>query len=105
MKVLNAFSFNMIAEFPVTVEARQLSVDEIRQVLDSESIESCVGHADTAAVFGSVLGREVAANRATVSLEKGETVVIGQYRGPRLEEGTTSLPDGATIEWLLVAVL
>lgn len=104
MKLLNAFSFNMIAEFPVTVKAEVVTADDAKQLLDG-NVESCVGHADTAAVFGAVLGCDVAANRATVSLVKGDKVVVGQYRGPRLEEGTTTLPDGATIEWLVVTVL
>ncbi len=65
---------------------------------------SAVGHADTAAVFSSVLGVPIAANRATISLGKGERALVGQYRGPRLPEGATQLPEGATIQWMVVSV-
>ena len=28
---------------------------------------------------------------------------MGQYSGPRLPEGSTSLPEGATIKWYLIS--
>lgn len=104
MLLLNAFSFNMIKEFPVTVEAREVDTAVAIDLL-SEGFESAVGHADTAAVFGSVLGVDVPAVRATVSLNKGAMALVGQYVGPRLAEGSTTLPEGATIKWLVVSVL
>ena len=65
-------------------------------------IISAVGHADTAAVFAAVLGRPVAVNRATIKLAPGQCLLVGQYIGPRLPEGATTLPEGATIEWWVV---
>jgi len=66
--------------------------------------KSIVGHADTAAVLSSILGMEVKFNRETVSLVKGDTLIVGQYKGPRMEEGCKALPPGATIEWLFVTI-
>jgi hypothetical protein len=103
MMLLNAFSFNMCGAFPVTVHATELTLGEAQQHL-AEGFESAVGHADTAAVFANVLGLTVEARRATVSLKTGDRAVVGQYRGPRLAEGATELPEGATIQWLLVEV-
>lgn len=103
MKLLNAFSLNMIEAFPASVRAREICAAEA-QAEAQQGLESAVGHADTAAVFGSVLGTPVAANRTTITLKKGEEVLVGQYRGPRLPEGATELPTGATIQWLLVEV-
>ena len=102
MRITNAFSLNMIASFPVAVTVEEISVEQAR-VLASDA-ESVVGHADTAAVFSDVLGFEVPANRATVSLVKGDRLLVGQYRGPRLPEGASQLPEGATIQWLTVVV-
>lgn len=65
---------------------------------------SAVGHADTAAVFSSVLGVEVPCNRATVALKEGDVALVGQYSGPRLPEGANCLPEGATIKWFIVGV-
>lgn len=42
--------------------------------------------------------------RFSVDWELGEgaedaLTLVGQYRGPRLPDGATTLPEGATIEW------
>ena len=100
--LLNAFSLNMVSSFPVSFEAREVTIDEARAM--APGLTSAVGHASTAAVFSDVLGTEVQANRATVALKSGDRVLVGQYRGPRLEEGVTTLPEGATIQWIVVTV-
>lgn len=102
MRITNAFSLNMVAAFPVNVTVEEISVEQARVL--AADCESVVGHADTAAVFSDVLGLEVPANRATVSLNKGDGLLVGQYRGPRLPEGAHQLPEGATIQWLTVTV-
>jgi len=100
--ILNAFSLNMLALVPARISVREITVEQAA-ILAGE-MTSAVGHADTAAVFSAVLGTTVPTNRATVSLSQGMTVLVGQYRGPRLPEGATALPEGATIQWLLVTV-
>lgn len=100
--ILNAFSFNMISRFPATVNAAVVS-QELAQEL-AQGAPSAVGHPDTARVFEEVLGCPVPANRANVALTAGDVVLVGQYRGPRLPEGATELPEGATIEWLRVSI-
>jgi len=102
MFLLNAFSLNMISAFPVEIRVEEISLEEAKSL--AANTRSAVGHADTANVFGSVLGINVPTNRATVSLEIGERALIGQYIGPRLQEGATILPEGATIKWLLITL-
>ncbi len=102
MKLLNAFSLNMVPVFPTDIHIEEIPLTQAQEL--ATDLESAVGHADTAAVFSSVLGTSVATNRANVSLSQGETVLVGQYRGPRLPEGCKTLPEGATIQWLLVTV-
>ena len=110
--ILNSFSPNMLSQFPASVYFEEMPLDEVRKLYaDAESrnknpepLPSAVGHADTAAVFSSELSMTVPANRLNVSLTKGDRAIIGQYRGPRLPEGTTTLPEGATIMWLQVEV-
>ncbi len=103
MKLANAFSLNMVAAFPATIHAEEITSEKARELLASD-FESVVGHPNTAAVFGEQLGIQVQANRTTISLSSGDQMVVGQYRGPRLPEGATSLPEGATIQWLLVTL-
>jgi hypothetical protein len=102
MKILNGFSFNMVANFPATVRAEEISLEKAREIA-ARGLDSVVGHQDTAAVYGQQLGVVVPPVRSTVSLH-GETALIGQYRGPRMPEGCKELPAGATIQWLLVTV-
>lgn len=104
MKLLNAFSFNMIGSFPVTVEAVEISAYYAAYLFSVDPVESFVGHPDTAAVFTDVLGLNVPAVRGNASLVKDDVVIVGQYVGPRLPEGATKLPEGATIKWLHVTI-
>ena len=101
MYLLNAFSLNMLAG-NADIHVREVSLDTARNL--ARVATSAVGHADTAAVFADVLGVPVACNRVSVTLEDGDTALVGQYSGPRLPEGATSLPEGATIKWMIVRV-
>jgi hypothetical protein len=102
MLLLNAFSLNM-TEHPAIIRTRPLIVEEARRLL-APGFASAVGHADTAALFSAILGLEVPANRMTIRLQPGDKAIVGQYIGPRLPEGATTLPPGAAILWLLVEV-
>lgn len=101
MFLLNAFSLNMLTG-NADISVRQVSLDVARNL--AQVATSAVGHADTAAVFADVLGVPVPCNRASVTLGDGEAALVGQYSGPRLPEGATTLPEGATIKWLVVGV-
>jgi hypothetical protein len=111
MKVylLNAFSLNMI---PADAQGGKVVWSRIgvkagadmsagaEGILDyGRDFVSAVGHADTAAVFASVLGFTVPTNRVNVTLQPGDIAVVGQYVGPRLPEGAKELPVGARIDW------
>lgn len=91
-----------VARMPVPLgNARGWMEDWVEAEAETEII-SAVGHADTAAVFSAILGREVPVNRISVKLGPGSLGLVGQLVGPRLPEGATTLPEGATIEWWLV---
>lgn len=104
MLLLNAFSLNMVAEFPASFSVEEISLSLVREILKDLGLESAVGHEDTASLFGQMLGMPVGYNRVNNSLAKGDSVIVGQYRGPRLPEGASELPEGATIKWLRVTV-
>lgn len=67
--------------------------------------ESAVGHADTAALFSALLGRPVEQVRRSVQLGDEDVLLVGQYVGPRLPEGSTTLPAGAAVRWLVVEII
>jgi hypothetical protein len=117
----NAFSLQMQGENDCYT--RRVTLDEAKGVavnlvpgpyIDRESekdgsdaiysltAQSCVGHTDIAAVLSGLIGYTVPVNRVSVSLKPGDTLVVGQYVGPRLPEGCSVLPEGARIEWYVV---
>lgn len=98
MYISNAFSFNMVSvDNFMLVRAEKISCSDI-----PKDVVSAIGHADTARVVSGILGFEVACNRMQVSLEPGDILYLAQYKGPRLPEGATTLPEGATLEFLKV---
>jgi len=100
----NAFSLNMLHTANMGPVGAMLIVTEVRAKAIPVCAVSIVGHADTAALFSTMLGREVAFNRTSVTLHGSDTLFVGQYSGPRLPEGATALPDGATVKWLKVTI-
>ena len=91
MYLLNAFSLQMINEFPTNVKFEE--VDTI-----PNGLVSAIGHQDTANVLG------VPMNRVNVSLSKGDVAYIAQLQGGRLPEGATTLPNGFTFKFIKVSV-
>lgn len=94
----NAFSLNMLKD------DCDITIKTIKKGDIPQDVISVVGHEATSQILTNELGFNVAFNRATLTLEKGDILYIGQYRGPRLEEGTTILPQGATIEYKKVTI-
>lgn len=92
----------MMASFPMNADCVEINLAQAKEL--AVDVPSAVGHTDTAAVFTTVLGLPVSTARVTVQLVAGDQVLVGQYSGPRLPEGATQLPEGATIKWVLVSI-
>ncbi len=93
----NAFSLNMLTvdDWGANVHIGRPTGAEVRNLIKGGFV-SAVGHADTAKLLSDILETVVAFNRINVTLRPGvDTLVVAQYQGPRLEEGTTRLPMGA----------
>lgn len=121
--VSNAFSLQMQGDHeclttPASREAAMWELSPVHQG-DSEAkskywgtgplqfpAKSVIGHADICSVINSDLGLSGEAayqmNRTSIKLEPGDILWVGQYVGPRLPEGATELPEGATIRWYKV---
>ena len=101
MKVLtNSFSLNMLANAD---EMYGMNVPIPKESIPND-VESAIGHSDTASVVSTELGFDVPANRVTLQLTPEDEVYVAQYIGPRLEEGATTLPEGATIKYYRIYV-
>ena len=96
-----------------TLKFIRLSAAQAAEIIEG-SLEwvSAVGHADTAALFSAQLGREIGFNRISIPSDffgdvngrvpYNNQILAGVYSGPRLPEGSTTLPEGASIQWVLV---
>ena len=104
--ISNSFSLNMLPASMVqaNIELKRCDPKVVIASLREANMLSVVGHADTAAVFTSVIGREVVFNRTSYNWQDGDTLLVGQYSGPRLPEGTTILPEGAGICWYVINI-
>ena len=108
--ITNSFSINMLlglgANNVRNVRFAPISVEDARNILNTTDELICgIGHADTAAVVGSQLGLELTANRLNVVLGDDVQLVVAQYTGPRLPEGVTKLPQGASIRYWMVTTI
>ena len=109
MYIANAFSLNMLPVWATggTLQFKRLTLQAARELVQEFDYTSAVGHADVAALFTEALGVKVPMNRINAELLPGledDCVLVGQYYGPRLAEGTTTLPAGAEIRWVLVTL-
>lgn len=101
MFILNALPMALIPTEGGLVEMKPIEASAV-----PAEAASAIGHADTAVVISNLLGREVPAARISVpTMKVGETHIVAAYQGPRLPEGSTMLPDGATINFYQMTML
>ena len=104
----NALSLGMLdfvqpgTSATMTIEA--LCSEESAAWVRETNPVSCIGHADTALLVSSLLGIDIPMQRINTSLKVGDRLLVAQYNGPRLPEGSMSLPEGAKLRWMLVQV-
>lgn len=101
----NAFSLNMITDIigdGMVIKIYPLTTEEVKNVLSANKFQSIVGHEDTANILTNMLGIKIQFNRTTARLSKNDELIVAQYTGPRLEQGATSLPEGARIQFYMV---
>ncbi len=106
----NAFSLNMLCERYHLLECRQLDphITALLLYVFWGDIVNVIGHEELDEVVNALLTQHVPhlplpkPERLTVKLAPADAVVVAQYTGPRLEPGTTTLPDDAQITFWLV---
>ena len=100
--LLNTFSINMLSENDIVVAFKKVSASEAQKLLKRGPypIVNAIGHADTDRLVRAELGLELPeGSRVSVTIRRGDNVIIAQYRGPRLPEGATKLPEESEIEY------
>lgn len=101
--ITNAFSIqmitNIIKEGGVNVSFKEIS--DLNEIKEAETV-SAIGHPDTAATVSDLLGKEVPANRISISLQKGDVLYVAQIIGGRLPEGCKTLPENFSMKFYKV---
>ena len=102
--ITNAFSLNMLNATEAQCTMTQITLEHTQKLISAFKYVSAVGHADTATIFSNQLGTVIPCNRMNVELTLTKftdkhSLLVGQYTGPRLPEGATTLPEGAHIQW------
>lgn len=102
--IANAFSLAMLPtdRAGMTLQIYRVRAQEIHAERCRTPFLSVVGHPDTAAILSALLGTEVSCNRTELKLGYRDILYVAQYNGPRLEPGTTVLPEGAKFEFYCV---
>lgn len=90
-------------EVIANVEFTAIIKEEAARLLFN-SVDSYIGHADTAAVVSDILGVEVECQRRFGHIDKGETAIVAQVVGGRLPEGCTKLSENMEIKFYKVEV-
>lgn len=96
--LVNAFALSMLPlEAMNIIRVKKINPDEV-----PTDVESAVGHESTAKVVSNILGFEVKPKRVSIKLTESDVLYVAQYTGPRLPEGATTLPEGASLEFVEV---
>ena len=94
----NAFSLQMVADNAIICKV-EVPCEEI-----PAEAESCIGHADTAAVVGNILNRKIETNRVSITLTDNDVLYVAQVVGGRLPEGATTIPFGMGIKFYRITI-
>jgi hypothetical protein len=108
--ITNSFSINMLDVLSADVRFETISAAEVSAALQElETVwgviaENAIGHPDIDRIARDQIRWMIPGQRVTLSVGRGDILYVCQYRGPRLPEGATELPEGADIEWWRVTV-
>lgn len=81
-------------------------LQDLARAVAKGEVLSAVGHADTAALIGGLLGAPVSMARVSVPpMTAGTRHFVALYQGPRLPEGATTLPAGASVAFYRLSAL
>ena len=101
----NSFSLQMLDLERVNyIEVTPLTQEEVKEIL-SKGFISIIGHRDTANVLSSTLNIIIPYNRISIRLSLEDTLIVAQFVGGRLPEGTNTLPEGYKIEFLKLNIV
>ena len=101
--ITNAFSIQMLPHLATTLSFKPATLEQAMKIMKTNVFISAVGHVDTANVVSNLLNMEIPMNRISVNLGNNDVLLVAQLSGGRLPEGATTIPDGMSIQFWVVA--
>jgi len=82
----NTFTLGMLKNKEGTFKFRMISLEEARELVNTQDFVSCVGHQATSILMSQLLQKDVPFNRIQISCAPGDNILVCQLL-VRLEEG------------------
>lgn len=101
--ITNAFSIQMLPTVETGLTFKPITLEQAMKMAKANTFISAVGHEDTANVVSNLLSAFVEMNRISVNLKDNDVLLVAQLSGGRLPEGATTIPDGMSIQFWVVA--
>lgn len=101
--ITNAFSIQMLPHLATTLSFKPATLEQAMKIMKTNVFISAVGHVDTANVVSNLLNMEIPMNRISVNLKDNDVLLVAQLSGGRLPEGATTIPEGMSIQFWVVA--
>jgi len=84
--ILNSATLPLKEGEEYTITARQITIQEAKEMLEKEYFISAIGHKATAELLTNILGVEIPYNRIQIELKPGDRLIAFLLK-KRLEEG------------------
>lgn len=101
VKILNGLPLGAMPS-GIQLSIREVTLSDAQALVAKNNYESYVGHVDTATILSQMLGVSIQFNRASATFNAGDALLVCAYSGPRLPEGATTLPEGASFRFFVV---
>lgn len=105
IKLVNAFSVQMLNNFDTLIQFKEISKDEAAELLQNNEFESYIGHSDTVTVINNELNIGAMLQRKFAKINSDDILVIAQFVGGRLPEGCCKLPDNIELKYITAQII
>jgi hypothetical protein len=117
MYITNAFSINMLVQGDIQLrftrldDANAVALEMLMAKQRGEAVVNAIGHKDLDTIVRGMFHESYLEEGQRMSIswpmdkDTVHRMIVAQYRGPRLPEGCTELPEDADLEFWLIETI